>query len=200
MKQKRRGLKSAGTMSGSSEAGTFVNDIPDYEQGLDFDTCDWLDDVVETEHEIGEGWEGAMQQHRLSASGARGGSSVSYNDIEDTAGFDKTLTYKNVNVFTISQAMALEAQRSNSRASAASRSDRPRSSWSGFSMLDSIYLPKSSHPRGAQTHLTLALRTLTRCRLRGHHSRRTFSAEGRSSIGSGAVRNQISGGFCCETQ
>ena len=152
------------------------------------------------EHEIGEGWDGVMQQHRLSATGARGGGSVSYNDAEDNAGFDKNLTYKNVQVFTKSQAMALEVQRSNSRASVASGHDRPRSSWSGFSMLDSIYLPKSSHPRGAQTHLTLALRTLTRCRLRGHHSRRTFSAEGRSSIGSGAVRDQISGGFCCETQ
>ena len=57
IKQQRRGLKSAGTMSGSSEAGTFVNDIPDYEQGLDFETCDWLDDV-ENDNEIGGGWGG----------------------------------------------------------------------------------------------------------------------------------------------
>jgi hypothetical protein len=49
MKQKRRGLKSAGTMSGSSEAGTFVNDIPDYEQGLDFEASAWLD-VVSLSH------------------------------------------------------------------------------------------------------------------------------------------------------
>ena len=49
MKQKRRGLKSAGTMSGSSEAGTFVNDIPDYEQGLDFEASAWLD-VVNLSH------------------------------------------------------------------------------------------------------------------------------------------------------
>ena len=113
MKQRRRGLKSAGTMSGSSEAGTFVNDIPDYEQGLDFETCDWLDDA-ENEHDIGEGWDGVMQQHRLSAAGARGDSRASYQD-ENTE-FDKTLTYKDVHVFTKSQAAALELKRNNSRA------------------------------------------------------------------------------------
>lgn len=144
IKQQRRGLKSAGTMSGSSEAGTYVNDIPDYEQGLDFEACDWLDDA-DYEHEIGEGWEGAMQQHRLSAAGARSGSSVSYHDTDENAAFDKTLTYRDVRVFTKSQAAALELQRSNCRISAP---PRPRSSWSGFSMLDSIYLPKSSRPRG----------------------------------------------------
>ncbi len=87
-----------------------------------------------------------MQQHRLSAAGARGGSSVSYHDSD--AEFDKTFTYKDVQVFTKSQAAAMELQRSNSRASAAREPERPRSSWSGFSMLDSIYLPKSSRPRG----------------------------------------------------
>ncbi len=145
------------------------------------------------EHEIGEGWDGVMQQHRLSATGARGGGSVSYNDAEDNAGFDKNLTYKNVQVFTKSQAMALEVQRSNSRASVASGHDRPRSSWSGFSMLDSIYLPKSSHAKGAHTLQPLALGSLTRCRLRGHYSWRAFSTQGGRSIRSGAVRNQISG-------
>jgi hypothetical protein len=113
MKQRRRGLKSAGTMSGSSEAGTFVNDIPDYEQGLDFETCDWLDDA-DNEHDIGEGWDGVMQQHRLSAAGARGGSRASY--VDENSEFDKTLTYKDVKVFTKSQAAALELKRNNSRA------------------------------------------------------------------------------------
>jgi len=174
MKQRRRGLKSAGTMSGSSEAGTFVNDIPDYEQGLDFETCDWLDDA-ENEHDIGEGWDGVMQQHRLSAAGARGGSRASYQD-ENTE-FDKTLTYKDVHVFTKSQAAALELKRNNSRAGCPPTPpaslcamvfcntspgtpgvERPRSSWSSFSMLDSIYLPKSSRPRGAA-----ALLNTTRC-------------------------------------
>jgi hypothetical protein len=163
MKQRRRGLKSAGTMSGSSEAGTFVNDIPDYEQGLDFETCDWLDDA-DNEHDIGEGWDGVMQQHRLSAAGARGGSRASY--VDENSEFDKTLTYKDVHVFTKSQAAALELKRNNSRAGSTPLPtlravcfcntspgtpglERPRSSWSSFSMLDSIYLPKSSRPRGA---------------------------------------------------
>ncbi len=155
IKQQRRGLKSAGTMSGSSEAGTFVNDIPDYEQGLDFETCDWLDDV-ENDNEIGGGWEGAMQQHRLSAAGARSSSGIFSDDIDETSTFDKTLTYRDIHVYTKSQAAALEQQRSNSRAAAAAGPERPRSSWSGFSMLDSIYLPKSSRPRGAlQLHVLM---------------------------------------------
>jgi hypothetical protein len=135
-------------MSGSSEGGTFVNDIPDYEQGLDFETCDWLDDV-ENDNEIGGAWEGAMQQHRLSAAGARSSSAMFGDDIDGESTFNKSLTYKDINVFTKSQAAALEQQRNNSRAAAAAP-ERPRSSWSGFSMLDSIYLPQSSRPRGEQ--------------------------------------------------
>jgi hypothetical protein len=63
---RRRGLKSAGTMSGNSEAGTFANDVPDYEQGLDFETST----NAENEHDIGQGWDGVMHQHRLSAAAA----------------------------------------------------------------------------------------------------------------------------------
>jgi hypothetical protein len=157
IKQQRRGLKSAGTMSGSSEAGTFVNDIPDYEQGLDFEACDWLDDV-DNDNQIGGAWEGAMQEHRLSAA-ARSSSGHLSLDMDDNATFDKTITYKDVHVYTRSQAAAQEQLRGNSRAAAVGP-ERPRTSWSSFSMLDSIYLPKSSRPRGA---LSCALVRAVKC-------------------------------------
>jgi hypothetical protein len=137
-------------MSGSSEAGTFVNDIPDYEQGLDFDACDWLDDAG-NEHAIGGDWELAMKQHRLSATGHRHGASDTSNCRSDgSCDFDNTITYKDVNVFTKSQALMRELQLRKSKSTAASAPERPASSWSGFSMLDSIYLPKSVRPKGSK--------------------------------------------------